>query len=247
MGCCASEQAGLETERRQGSAGKVTKSGAAMGKGGKLPKLKYFSAYGLGEPIRMMLNHAGVPFEDIHIDGAQFREMKEKGELPGGQVPIWIDEQGRTFNQVKAIMIYLGKIHGYYPEDPWDAYEDDWALANHADLWGLDFGPKFLKDELEQSDIDHVVTKFEKWNKVVDKKLQDLGARKFIGGKKPTVGDFMTFSIYCNFVFNENTRSPAMRAKLQALANETPAVKAYVKRMQEENKAHLANRHKSSL
>ena len=103
-----------------------------MGKGGKpLPKLKYFSAYGLGEPIRIMLNHGGVEYEDIHIDGAKFKAMKEAGEVPGGQVPIWITEDGKTLNQVKAIMIYLGKIHGYYPEDPWDAYEDDWALANH--------------------------------------------------------------------------------------------------------------------
>ena len=225
----------------------MTKSGASMGKGGKLPKLKYFSAYGLGAPIRMMLNHAGVAFEDIHIDGAKFKEMKENGELPGGQVPIWIDEEGRTFNQVKAIMIYLGKIHGYYPEDPWDAYEDDWALANQADLWGPDFGLKFLKDELEQADIDHVVNKFTKWNKVVEAKLADLGARKFIGGKKPSVGDFMTFAMYSNFVFNENTRIASMRATLQSKVDDTPHVKAWVQRMQEENKAHLANRHKSSL
>ena len=36
-----------------------------MGKSGKpLPKLKYFSAYGLGEPIRLALNYCGVSFDD---------------------------------------------------------------------------------------------------------------------------------------------------------------------------------------
>ena len=49
---------------------------------------------------------------------------------------------------------------------------------------------------------------------MVEKKLADLGARKFIGGKKPSVGDFMTFTIYTNFVFNENTRIASMRASL---------------------------------
>ena len=95
--------------------------------------------------------------------------------------------------------------------------------------------------------MDAVVAKFEKWNKVVEKKLADLGARKFIGGKKPSVGDFMTFAMYANFVFNENTRIASMRATLQSKVDETPAVKAWVQRMQEENKEHLTNRHKSSL
>ena len=188
-----------------------------MGYSGKpLPKLKYFSLYGLGEPIRMMLNHGGVEYEDIQFDvgSTKFKEMKEAGELPGGQVPVWLTEDGKILNQAKAIMIYLGKIHGYYPEDPWDAYEDDWALANQEDLWSDGYVRNFFKDQLEQADIDAAVAKFEKWNKVVEKKLSDLGSRKFIGGKNPSVGDFMTFAMYGNFVFNENTKIASMRATL---------------------------------
>ena len=44
-----------------------------------LPKLIYFSAYGKAECIRMMLNHAGVEFEDIHINREEFNRMKERG------------------------------------------------------------------------------------------------------------------------------------------------------------------------
>ena len=57
----------------------------------------------------------------------------------------------------------------------------------------------------------------------------------------------MTFAMYANFVFNENTKIASMRATLQSKVDETPAVKAWVQRMQEENKDHLTNRHKSSL
>ena len=151
MGCCASEQGGLETERRQGSSGKITKSGGQMGKtkNGKLPKLYYFPAYGKAESIRMMLNHAGVQFDDVFINRQELNEMKERGELPGGQVPTWVDEEGRIFNQASSIMIMLGKQYGYYPEDPWDGYEDDWALANHADIWGPNWNTKFFPAELE--------------------------------------------------------------------------------------------------
>lgn len=53
-------------------------------KSGNLPKIIYFPVYGKAEPIRMMLNHANVPFEDIHINKDKMNEMKERGELPGG-------------------------------------------------------------------------------------------------------------------------------------------------------------------
>ena len=214
---------------------------------GKAPKLIYFSAYGKAEQIRMMLNHAGVQFEDIHINREEFNGMKERGELPGNQVPIWVEEDGKTYNQANAISIMLGKRYGYYPEDAWDAYEDDWALAFHGDLWGPNFNFKFFKDELDQETLDATVAIFEKWNLVLERKLTELGARKFIGGKKPSVGDFVVFSVYADFIFNENTKHAGMRKALQAKVDDTPNVKAWVQRMQEENKNHLTNRHVSTI
>ena len=65
----------------------------------------------------------------------------------------------------------LGKQLGYYAEDPWDSYEDDWALANHRDIWGPDWNYKFFPAELDQDTIDTLLVKFEKWNGVVDRKL----------------------------------------------------------------------------
>ena len=139
-------------------------------------------------------------------------------------------------------MIMLAKQHGYYAEDPWDSYEDDWALANHRDIWGPNFTTKFFPSELSQEDIDTVSAMFEKWNNVVEHKLTDLGARKFIGGKKPSIGDFVTFSVYINYVFNENTKSAELRRALQEKVEKTPRVQAYVQNMKEEMKEHLAKR-----
>ena len=100
---------------------------------------------------------------------------------------------------------------------------------------------------MDQPTIDELLVKFEKWNGVVDRKLQDLGARKFIGGKKPSVGDFVTFSIYTNFVFNENTKVAELRKGLQAKVDNTPRVKAWLQNMNEENKEHLAKRFVATL
>ena len=63
-----------------------------------MPKLYYFNIYGKAEPIRMLLSYAKVPFEDCRLEKEEFAKMKKEGHFPGGQVPIYIDEQGNTLN-----------------------------------------------------------------------------------------------------------------------------------------------------
>ena len=96
MGCIES-QGGIEQERKEKPSGGVQKSAGGMGKKSdqKLPKLIYFDIYGKAEPIRMLLSYAGVKFEDCQLSLAnreEFAKMKANGELPGGQVPVYIDE-----------------------------------------------------------------------------------------------------------------------------------------------------------
>ena len=87
MGCFESQQGGIE-ESRNIAKEKPTSAGA-MGKKGQPTKLKlvYFQLYGKAESIRMLLTHAGVPFEDKRLplsDKSEFNRMKASGELPGG-------------------------------------------------------------------------------------------------------------------------------------------------------------------
>ena len=51
-------------------------------------KVYYFGIYGKGEPIRMLLTKAGVPFEDVRLTMDSFKELKETGVLAHGQVPM---------------------------------------------------------------------------------------------------------------------------------------------------------------
>ena len=60
-----------------------------------MPKLLYFDVYGKAEPIRMLLNHAKVSFEDVRLAGPDFQARKAAGEFPSGQVPIWITDDGK--------------------------------------------------------------------------------------------------------------------------------------------------------
>ena len=104
-----------------------------------MPTLYYFDLYGRGEPMRMLLSHAQVQFDDKRITQEEFITMREDGTLPSGQVPLWEDE-GRQLNQTSAILRLLGKQHGYYSMDPMEGYNADWAVETGADL----FGPAFV-------------------------------------------------------------------------------------------------------
>ena len=82
--------------------------------------LKYFSINGLGEPIRLTLAQAGVPFED-HRFASRDEFTALKPSLNFGQVPALI-VNGTEFVQSAATMRYiattLDRSGGLYPADP---------------------------------------------------------------------------------------------------------------------------------
>ena len=128
----------------------------------EIPTLAYFDIQAKGESIRMLLNHAGVAFNDLRItfdDWAQYKPL-----TPAGQVPLWIEPaaaasgekssrvvdakdllaledkskivpEGKSYNQSVAILRKLGKKYGYYSDDAEQAYWIDWAIETHGDLW----------------------------------------------------------------------------------------------------------------
>jgi glutathione S-transferase len=88
-------------------------------------KLTYFDVYGKAEPIRLLLNHAGVEFEDIRLTGAEFGAIKgDKTKLPYGTLPV-LEKDGKVYAQSVAILRMLGATHGYYPEDAESRYQVD--------------------------------------------------------------------------------------------------------------------------
>ena len=81
-------------------------------------KLYYFDVYARAEPIRLLLNHAKVPFEDVRVQGEDFAKLKgDSNKLEFGQLPV-LEHDGRFLSQSAAILRYLGAQHGYYPSDP---------------------------------------------------------------------------------------------------------------------------------
>ena len=86
---------------------------------------------GRGEPIRIALHAAGLPFEDERWSFQEFGEKRET--LRFNAVPVLqIDDE--TITQSNAIGRYIGKMAGLYPEDPKQALYCDEVVEAIEDL-----------------------------------------------------------------------------------------------------------------
>ena len=83
--------------------------------------LYYFDVYARAEPLRIILNHAKVAFEDVRLNGEGFAALKAEKNLEFGQIPA-LEIDGQLLTQSAAILRYLGKQHGYYPADPLESW-----------------------------------------------------------------------------------------------------------------------------
>ena len=78
-------------------------------------KLYYFDfPFWRAESARVALHLGNIPFQDIRIDGVRFREMRNAGVLPFGQLPI-LDMNGERIAQTGAILRVCGTLSGLYP------------------------------------------------------------------------------------------------------------------------------------
>ena len=99
-----------------------------------MPQLLYFDVYGKAEPIRIMLHHAKFAFEDVRLTSEQFQAKKASGELPAGQLPVWVSDDGKVYNQSHAILRALAIEHGYYGDNFEERWAADMVLDTYEDL-----------------------------------------------------------------------------------------------------------------
>ncbi len=78
------------------------------------PQITYFDVRGRAEPIRLLLEEAGVEYDDIQITPTQWQELKPK--MPFGQLPMF-REGDVELVQSHAIYRHLARIHDLYGED----------------------------------------------------------------------------------------------------------------------------------
>ena len=116
--------------------------------------LYYFDVYGRGEAARIMLSHAGVPFQDKRVADSEWPTLKS--QMPGGTMPCLELSDGTKMGQSKAIMRYLGGKHGYQPHDALAAYKSDSISDAYHDFFPLMGAPLSCNPALKSQKIGHL-------------------------------------------------------------------------------------------
>jgi len=156
-----------------------------------LYKLTYFDFDGgRGEPVRITLHAAGIEFEDHRISFDEFMQMRPTMRFTCAPV---LEIDGVEVTQSNAMLRYVGKMAGLYPEDDLQALYCDEVMDAVEDLlhqvvqtFGLE-GDK-LKDAREKL-ADGWITTFVKG-------LADLLARgggEYFANGRLTVADLKVY------------------------------------------------------
>ncbi len=79
-------------------------------------KLTYFDIRGRAEAIRLALHLADIPFTDERLPREEAMALIAEGSLPFHALPV-LEVGGKLHAQSLALLRYVGKLGGLYPED----------------------------------------------------------------------------------------------------------------------------------
>ena len=202
-------------------------------------KLYYFDIYGRAESIRFLLSHAKVAYENVYINGEKLQELKASGKLEFGQVPLLETEDGKQLVQSWAILRFLGRKYGYYPEDPETAWKVDSTIDAVEDYLNAYF--KFNFESNEERKAQHKenwLKMLPVWVTAIEKRITSNGG-KFVTGDKITIADFALAAIGFNFLLNE--ANPHYADSI-ALVKDHEILRNYSHLLKEHIGEHLASR-----
>ncbi len=95
-------------------------------------KLTYFDFDGgRGEPVRIAFHHGGIEFEDERISFEEFLKVRESTRF--NSVPT-MEIDGNVVTQTNAMLRYVGKKVGLYPDDELQAYYCDEPMEAVEDM-----------------------------------------------------------------------------------------------------------------
>ncbi len=226
--------AGAEINLARGEPGKLTVWGDL-----KDMKLFYFDIYGRAESIRFLLSHAKVKYENIHVNGDSMNDLKTSGKLEFGQVPMLETKDGQHLCQSWAILRFLGRKLGYYPDDLDTAWKIDSTIDAAEDYFNTYFKFNFESVEsIKAANKENWLKLVPVWINAIEKRITSNGG-KFVAGNKITIADFAVAAVAFNLLVNE---ANPHHADVHPLVKDHVVFQKYTQLLKESLGEHLSKR-----
>jgi glutathione S-transferase len=200
-------------------------------------KLYYFNIFGRAESIRFLLSHAKVEYEEV--DAGPIMADLKKDKLEFGQVPLLETADGHRFVQSWAILRYLGRTYGYYPNEAELAWKIDSTIDAVEDYLAAYFKFNFESNEEKKAIFkENWLKNMPIWVSAIEKRLEANGG-KYIAGDKITIADFALGAVAFNLLLNE---ANPHYAETMPFIKDYEVLKKYANGLKEDLAAHLSTR-----
>lgn len=174
------------------------------------------------EPIRMILHHGNICYEDITISMADWPQFKlNPAFAPFGQLPILKLPSGEIIAQSGAIIRYVSKLAGIYPSDPIAAARADMIYEFTQELNMINPLLNFWPTNTDAWSNNCNVY-FETLPRHLEVARRLLGDQDYFGGDSPHHGDFAMFHVFESCVAVNPTcldQYPTLKLYLQRMLN----------------------------
>ncbi|CAG2117931.1 unnamed protein product [Medioppia subpectinata] len=200
------------------------------------PILGYYKARGFGQPIRLLLNYAGVKFIDKYYDrpGADNLEAF-KGDwfkvkftlgLDFPNVPYYMDGELKL-TQSTAIMRHLARKHGLVATDETGLIRQDVLEQQLADI-GSGYAILLRSNDYEIEKVKYIAKTL---TPQLDELSRFLGTRQWFTGNHINYVDFLAYEQLDRFrLFSPDTIDKYQNlVQLLTRFESLPAIKAYMK------------------
>jgi|LauGreDrversion4_2_1035121.scaffolds.fasta_scaffold1141662_2 glutathione S-transferase len=147
---------------------------------------------------------------------------------------------GKHLAQSWAILRYIGRSHGYYPEDPETAWKVDSTIDAVEDYLTSYFRLVFESNEEKKKQQHENFFKFlPNWLDAIEKRIKNNENPHFVVGSKRTIADFALGVVGFNLLLNE--ANPHYAETWPHIENRE-VLKAYATAFREDLKEYLEKR-----
>jgi glutathione S-transferase len=190
-----------------------------------VPILTYFVFRGLGEPIRLLFEDLGLPYEDRRIEFADWDPLKPQmqfGQLPRLQIG------DLSLFQSQAILRCLARANGLCGDTEAERIRCDISSEAARDLqqrlWDHFWSPGSDSSEaakaFETGELSESLERFGRW----------LGDALYFGGERPLFSDYYALSVLDEaggFFPSALDQAPALAAYRRRM-HARPGIAAYI-------------------